>query len=270
MTLVGQNAQKFQIKWGLINSIDNTAYITTNNQNSILQIEVPPMQIESLNLEQFIDSRLFPYDLSSLIKVGIYLHKANQKVLIASLENTSQKWGAMIGKSEKLEISNSITQEKIIDFIRELLSYQSELVLDRPNPEIKKIVDKNLANCQYTIEITSTNPDRSSSQYSISHPITEKSSEIKNIDKAVVVKLSYASHPVLTKNHLSQTIKNFLSSLGVGVLLDASKKKIINPSGPPAPLSPPSPKISPPPLTAPAPTAPASLDLQKPLENSQE
>ncbi|MBF0314529.1 MAG: DUF4340 domain-containing protein [Oligoflexia bacterium] len=202
LTLENANKKSLQIKIGLVNSIDNTAYIFVSSQNSILQIDIPTFPLETLTTGQLIDARIIPITVSNIEQLQIYNQKRDKKNLLLSLTQNpnNQEW---INNADPTT-PKVIPSKVIAPLIDNTLAYQGTLILDRPSEDLKKIMEKYLNSHQYIIDITTI--DKKLSSYSISTLISERLSEVKDLDKSAIVSSSTITAPILVNADLYKNI----------------------------------------------------------------
>jgi hypothetical protein len=62
----------YEVKMGLINPIDNSAYLSLSSQNQIYQIDPIEITLESYDISQLVESRVLALNAESLVSLEIY------------------------------------------------------------------------------------------------------------------------------------------------------------------------------------------------------
>ncbi|MBF0205668.1 MAG: DUF4340 domain-containing protein [Oligoflexia bacterium] len=195
------------ISFGIVNSIDNSTYITISNQRYVFQIK-NCSPFTSLGLGNLPDSRLFPMNYQQISAVNI-THKKIEKAsdgddisenssIAISKDQPSNSW--INDKGEKLSTT------KVNIFLTGLLSLKGHLILDKKSHNIQRIINKYLDDPQITIELT--NKQNTITRYYISAPIRENFTEFKNLTNNVIVKAANREHPIITSLEVISLLKN--------------------------------------------------------------
>jgi hypothetical protein len=72
LNFVTSKNKTYEIKMGLINPIDNSAYLSLSTQNQIYQIDPIEITLESYDISQLVESRVLAITPESLISLEIY------------------------------------------------------------------------------------------------------------------------------------------------------------------------------------------------------
>ena len=136
--------ESLNIKLGLINPIDNTAYLVVSGRDQIYQTSMFSYQLESLELSDFIDSGVFSMETNQVQKLSLYQGSNNSPANV--LENVSGNW---ISKKYKTISNNSVDKK-----VTEILGLKTHMIVDRTNEELKTFLDNYLNNPLYRIVIS--------------------------------------------------------------------------------------------------------------------
>lgn len=132
LTLLFTNIQgkTFEIKMGLINPIDNSAYLGLSSQNQIYQIDPIEMALETYDLAQLVESKVLALNPESLVALEIYSDKGLELKLLKKGEDWLDQNGV------------SLSASKVSRFFARLEDLKSFSILDKLNTEQKDFMDK--------------------------------------------------------------------------------------------------------------------------------
>lgn len=123
-------SKDYLIKMGLINPIDNSAYLTLSTQNQIYQIDPIEMALESYDLAQLVESRVLALNADSLASLEI--HGTNGLEL--KLLKKEDQW---------LDQNATVLAEvKVKKFFERLEDIKSSSIMDNLTPEQKEFMEK--------------------------------------------------------------------------------------------------------------------------------
>lgn len=138
---LSSNNESLNIKIGLMNPIDNTAYLVVSGRDQIYQTSMFKYQLESLELTDFVDSGVFSMPLEKIKKLTLYQGKNTQPNNVLELVN-----GNWISRKYNT-ISNASVDKKITN----LLDIRTHMIVDKMNDELKTFMDNYLDNPIYRI-----------------------------------------------------------------------------------------------------------------------
>lgn len=142
--LTNARGKSFEIKMGLINPIDNSAYMTVSSQNQIYQIDPLEIQLESYDISQLVESKILALNMDSFVSLELY---GESNLLLKLLKKDSQ-W---IGDGG-LELSEG----KVSKFLERLEGLKSSGVLENLTTDQKDYLDRATAVPLYTLKLIST------------------------------------------------------------------------------------------------------------------
>lgn len=149
ITLFDDTKKSETLQLGLINPIDNSAYIMLLESDLIYQVVDLDLSLIKFDLGDFIDSRIFTPSLDSISSVRIF--RGNKKLGSVSLQVKSEK-GEWIGKNGK-----ELNRDKINDYLTKLSKLKSNFILDKRSEKLENRLKKTLTRPLYTIEIEDRN-----------------------------------------------------------------------------------------------------------------
>jgi hypothetical protein len=176
-----------QIKFGLINPIDNSAYMTVSNNQSIYQIENLKFPLDSFNLQSFIESRIFISEVKEVQEFKIFRGKVSSYPAF-KITKTEGKW--YDSRDRELD------ETRVEDFLRKILNLKSNVILDKRDEKLDKKLNRYLNNPRYTIVMNRLGKEI---EYKLSAPIRAiREYKIENW-KNFVIKASDEEHPYISK-----------------------------------------------------------------------
>ena len=143
MNFINDKNKAFEIKMGLINPIDNSAYISLSTQNQIYQIDPLGMALESYDLAQLAESKVLALNKEALLSFEIY----NETGLVVKLHRKGEEWVDQAGAVQN--------EAKVTKFFDRLEALKSQKILENLTPEQKIEMDKSVATPLYSLKIIS-------------------------------------------------------------------------------------------------------------------
>lgn len=162
--LMLSNKKEFVIKFGLINPINNSTYIYISKKDAIYHTKNVQLGIEGLNLNDFIDSRVFtkiPQNLITEIKIYKGTSKQSHPSLFIKKENN--EW--------KNKYNTKLSQKKVNEYLNQFFSFSSFYILDELNENLNKKINYYLKRSIFTVIIKDSNEKTYS--YEVSNPINK-------------------------------------------------------------------------------------------------
>ena len=141
--LITQKQNKLNIKFGIINRINETSYMTVSGHNLIFQTQMLNSPFEKLELSDFVDSNVFSVQADNIKRISVYHGKNSEPHNV--LEYKSENW---ISKRYKT-ISNENTHKKI----QNLLGIKTHMIVDKTNDELSSFISNYLASPLYRVVI---------------------------------------------------------------------------------------------------------------------
>ena len=126
------NGKMLEVKMGLINPIDNSAYLSLSTQNQIYQIDPLELALEAWDLPQLVDSKILAFSVPDLLEIEISRPGTDDFKILRKDESWVDATGTVLG------------QKKVADFIERLLDLKSLSILEKLN-------DDQLASLQSTV-----------------------------------------------------------------------------------------------------------------------
>jgi len=141
---IHSNNKKLEMKMGLINPIDNSAYMTLSHQDQIFQIDPLQIALESYDLSQLVESKVLALNFESLASMELY-QKNNLLIKFLKKENNWMDQNGVL-----------LASNKVREFIDKLESIRSQSILDNLSAEQKEFLNKIVSASVYTLKIIST------------------------------------------------------------------------------------------------------------------
>lgn len=151
LTLLFTNSKNrnFEIKMGLINPIDNSAYLSLSTQDQIYQIDPIEMALESYDLAQLVESKVLALNSDSLQSLEIYSNSG----LSLKLLKKENKWVDQSGEI--------LSESKVIKFFDQLEGIKSFSILDKLNTDQQIFMEKAMATPSWGLKLISAQGVRS-------------------------------------------------------------------------------------------------------------
>lgn len=146
VSLIDSNDKTTSVKFGLVNPLDNSTYVSLSDQNAIYHIDNISTSLNSLDLSSFVDTRIFTFDLSQIDSVTIFKGNAEDNRPQFSAELKKNTW---VGKNSYI-----LKPEAFKEFVGELADLRSPLILDKVDEELLKEVNVYLDKPSYEIVVT--------------------------------------------------------------------------------------------------------------------
>lgn len=145
LTLFFTNSKNksFEIKMGLINPIDNSAYLSLSSQDQIYQIDPIEMALESYDLAQLVESKVLALNTDSLYSFEIY----GQDGLKLKLFKKDEEWFDQNG----LKLSDA----KVKSFFERLEEINSFSILDNLTSDQQAFMLQSMAEPAYRLKLVS-------------------------------------------------------------------------------------------------------------------
>lgn len=139
-----QKNKNFEFKIGLINPIDNSAYLSLSSQDQIYQIDPIEMALESYDLAQLVESKVFALNIDSLNSLEIYGPAGLQLKILKRDEQWIDQNSTLLSEAKV---------KKLFERLEEVKSYS---ILDQLNPEQQAFMQKTMAGPGLNLKIIST------------------------------------------------------------------------------------------------------------------
>ena len=163
------------VKFGLVNPIDNSTYISVSNKDSIYHIDSLNVRLDGLDLTSFVDSRIFTFPLERLQTFSIARPQGNnmRSFLKFSMKpETSEYYD---------ESQNLLGKDEVIGMLGEFFSLRGIMLLDSIPKEAQETLKKYIESPAYQIDIGLTDGENLSFKITdlINHAIPELKLEKK-------------------------------------------------------------------------------------------
>jgi hypothetical protein len=146
LTLLFTNARNknFEIKMGLINPIDNSAYLSLSSQDQIYQIDPIEMALESYDLVRLVESKVLAVNSDSLQSLEIFGAEGLKLKLIKKEAQWLDQNGVIL------------SDQKVIKLFEKLEEIKSYSILDKLNSDQQIFMEKIMATPEYGLKLISS------------------------------------------------------------------------------------------------------------------
>lgn len=135
--------KSFEIKMGLINPIDNSAYLSLSSQDQIYQIDPIEMALESYDLAQLVESRVLALNPDSLYSLEIH----GPEGLKLKVSRKDEQWLDQNGIV--------LADAKVGRFIERIEDIKSYSILDKLNSEQQAFMSELMGRPAYSLKLIS-------------------------------------------------------------------------------------------------------------------
>lgn len=136
-----------EVNLGIINPVDQSAYLSTSLSEYIFQIEILKFPIETFGLSDFIDSRVIPLDKSILAELSVYRGQAKGKPWF-ELTRSNDAWAS--------DSKKELNQEKVDKYLNALLDSRSHTIFDELTESQEETIAKFFEKPTYTVKVKTT------------------------------------------------------------------------------------------------------------------
>lgn len=158
--------EKYNIKIGRMNYLNNTTYMTVSGSDHIFQTDLLKGSLETLGLSDFIDSRIFSPEIKNIKKFQVF--KENQKTPSLQFVQTEKNW--------TLRNYGRASSKKIQDKILTILNIKAHKIVDKIDEDVANFIENYLKNPIYVIKVELNNGEKI--EYKISS-LTKELPELK-------------------------------------------------------------------------------------------
>lgn len=144
LLFTNEKNKNFEIKIGLINPIDNSAYLSLSSQDQIYQIDPIEMALESYDLTQLVESKVFALNMDSLNSFELH----GKTGLLFKLSKREDQWQDQDGIR--------LSEDKVRKFFDQIEEVKSYSILDQLSSEQKAFMENTMNTTSYRIKIIST------------------------------------------------------------------------------------------------------------------
>ncbi|MCY4643290.1 MAG: DUF4340 domain-containing protein [Bacteriovoracales bacterium] len=195
--------QTQKLKIGLINSIDDSTYLMDDQSSLIYQIDLFRPSLQSLGLEDFIDSHIFKETIDKIQQIRVAKHLSKRGLALLNLIQKEKIWSGKRG--EKLN------QQRVNEWMTGLFSKKAEVILDQRGPELENRIAKIMERPFFSV--TFQKNDKSQSRYKLSYPLTSLPGIKLEKKKFILVTSSDGGHPILAHKSILDLIKTKMGQL---------------------------------------------------------
>lgn len=159
VALKAMSNRALELKFGLINPIDNSSYLTFTGATQIYQIDPLSLSLESYDLAQMAESQVLALNISAI--QSFELVKGNTSIF--RWARPADKWLDQNG----VELS----AEKIQTYLDRWENVKSSLVVETLTIEQKTVLDKILTNPEYLLRVQTINGVKNYTLSPLSEPV---------------------------------------------------------------------------------------------------
>jgi|GEM_PF-1568582 len=182
--LKNSEGKLINIRFGLINSLDNSTYVSVSNKNSIYHVDGPAEVLEVIDLPKFMEPRIAPYAQEKIKSMTFYKNGPSGKTILfkaqiadqtnpSNNDNSSGSKSASSGSdgnpggsdqsdktNEELskktwidQSNNPLSEESVLQTISELSNLKAMAIFDFQGSNFGELTDKVNNNPFYIFEL---------------------------------------------------------------------------------------------------------------------
>lgn len=184
--LMTSDLERVTFSLGIMNPIDQSAYITYDNQDYIYQIDIPEISLHSFSLNDFIESNIFNVMPQKVTYIKLYqLSKGRYKTTKVDIKQKNGKW---------YDGAKELDKDKVENFLESLMLTKAQMILDIIPENLTKTIDRYFNPPLYLLELADEDGQKITAE--ISQLITRTIDELKiNKRENVFSKTSHREHP---------------------------------------------------------------------------
>lgn len=159
------------INFGILNSIDDSSYLTVNNINAIYQTNIISNKLLKYTFSDFIDASIISIKLENIEKFEIINARDNRVLHIA--QRVENNW-----ISNKY---NTISNKSVENKLSKILKVSAKVVVDDADEETTNFLNNYITNPKLKLNITKLSP-KETDRFIVTYPTT--SNKTLKIDKS--------------------------------------------------------------------------------------
>ncbi len=184
MTLQNAAGDKKKISFGLVNPIDNSTYVSLENEKAIYHVNNLNIPFERIELSSLIDSRIFDMNWKEIKKFKLF----SQSSKTPSLSFTKEKSLWISGKKQ-------LQENRMIKYLTELTSLRSTFILDERTEALNKKLERYTKKPFFNLQIQTSSGEEI--DYKVSYIISSLPGIKMEKKQNFIIKASNRQHPFL-------------------------------------------------------------------------
>lgn len=191
ITITSKLKEVQTINFGILNSIDDSSYLSVSNVKAIYQTNIVSSQLLKYKLSDFIDASIFPEDLERHKKLEIISARDNRTLHI--LEKVNGTW---ISNKYKQISDNSVNKK-----ISQILNINAKVIVDDVDEKTLQFLNNYIENPKLRINFR-TDKLR---QFIVTYPITKNDSlKIEKNENFIIKDITENTIYLVDKSYLSE------------------------------------------------------------------
>jgi hypothetical protein len=202
LSLIDAAGKSLTVSVGLMNTIDNSTYLKIAGRQGIYHVEAPGVSLENATLLDLIESQIISIDLEAMSAFKIYRGRKGG-TLQFEIKKKNGLWYDVEG--------NSLSVEKIDDYLQDLSLLKSSFIIDKQTDSQKRQISNLSRNPSYVVSVEDIKGN--TIDYNISGLIRELSDiDLKN-DEYFVVTISNNNTSYVVKKEFYELFNKKTESL---------------------------------------------------------
>lgn len=188
LEIFNSDNKKNTLTLGLVNPIDNSAYVMVSEKDTIYNVDNQLTNLETLNFSNIINPKIFTLSSNDVKKITLFRGKQKRNIKrLHLIKDDSGNWANKKGKQ--------LISEKVNSYLNKLTSLKGLMILDERTEEMEKIINKYISSPIYTIKIVKL--DGSEVDYKISSLIKHLPNVKIEKRQSFIMTSSDRKHPYL-------------------------------------------------------------------------
>jgi hypothetical protein len=147
VSFLTQDLNQKELLLGLVNPVDNSTYVKFMKGEQIYHVDALSSPLESLDLVNFIDTRVFSLPLESIASLRISRDASFSNPHL-SLRKENEVW--------QDSSDRQLDTQAVSNYLTQLLSFRSIFIIDKASEELQKAIEQHLERPAFFLEVTST------------------------------------------------------------------------------------------------------------------
>jgi len=173
-----------KISFGLVNPIDNSTYVSVEDEKAIYHINNINFPFEKIELASLIDSRIFNMEWNEIKSFKLYSQNSSTPTL--SFVRDKKVW---VAGNKQLE------DNRIKKYLTDLTDLKSTIILDKRTPELEKRMERYLERPFFKLNILTE--DDKEVEYKVSYIINSLPGIKMEKKQNFIIQASNRQHPFL-------------------------------------------------------------------------
>lgn len=184
LTIKNEKNEEKSISFGLVNPIDNSTYVSVEDEKAIYHINNINMPFERIELASLIDSRIFNMEWNEIKSFKLFSQNKNKPTL--SFVREKKIWVAG---------NKQLHDERMKKYLSELTSLKSTIILDERTQKLDERLERYTSKPFFKLDVQTE--DGNEIEYRVSYVISSLPGIKMEKKQNFIIKASNRQHPFL-------------------------------------------------------------------------